>query len=105
MFYADNSFFFFFISDNSIILFLYKLGNRQSIGASSSKSISNLIRPISPKSPALSASFNESDEDETFLEDSKFDDNNAYLHTNGNMVKFIQYISLSYACEVFQNTY
>ncbi|XP_078159904.1 putative AMP deaminase isoform X3 [Carex rostrata] len=60
-------------------------GNRQSIGASSSKSISNLIRPVTPKSPALSASFNESDEDETFLEDSKFDDSNTYLHTNGNM--------------------
>ncbi|KAJ4816914.1 AMP deaminase [Rhynchospora pubera] len=59
-------------------------GNRQSFGTSSNKSVSNLIRPISPKSPALSSSFNESDEDENFLEDSKFKDHHIYLHTNGN---------------------
>lgn len=86
MFYADNSFLS-ESSDNSFKLFFCKLENRQNIGASSSKSISNLIRPISPKSPVLSASFNESDEDENFAENSKFDDNNTYMHANGNMVK------------------
>jgi hypothetical protein len=74
-------------SDNSFQNSFFKPGSRQGISASSSKSISNLI--LSPKSPALSASFNESDEDENIVEDSKFDDNNIDMHTNGNMVKFI----------------
>jgi hypothetical protein len=101
MFYADNPFFF-QSSDNSFQNSFCKPGSRQSICASSSKSISNLI--ISPKSPALSSSFNESDEDENFVKDSKFDENNTYMHTNDNVVKFSHYTSFSFPSDVFQNT-